>query len=296
MALRKTRSGLHIPAFVPNGELIMINTQTPTTRWVTVTPEMAMKWLDETNTKNRPVRETWVARLAADMKAGRWRGQNGEAIRFDTSGRLVDGQHRLWACTQSGMPFDTLLITGVDEEDYGTIGIGRPKSFGDFLGPVHGEKNVYLLASMVRLVYRWQHGNLDSKGNVDPTIAELEITLRDHPGIRESANRVASMAQLKRILTSSFAGLIHYAGYLEGKTAMVESFLERLGSGLGLMDDDPVYHLRKFLLSQRGIRPGYRRPTQVYILALAIKAWTASKEEKRIKALQFRTGDAFPQL
>lgn len=132
----------------------------PKASWVTVTPELAMKWLDETNTKNRKVRQAHVDNMASDMLAGKWRGKNGEAIRFDTDGRLVDGQHRLYACIQAELPFDTLLVIGVDPEDYNSIGIGARKSFGDFLGPVHGEKNVALYAATVRLVFAWRSGNL----------------------------------------------------------------------------------------------------------------------------------------
>jgi hypothetical protein len=75
--------------------------------WMTVTPDQALKWLEDTNTNNRSVRDIHVQRLASDMKNGKWRGFNGEAIRFDSLGRLVDGQHRLWACTVAGVPFDT---------------------------------------------------------------------------------------------------------------------------------------------------------------------------------------------
>ena len=149
-----------VDAKVVAASVIPITQATPKAEWVIVTPDMAIKWLDSDNDKNRTLREDYVRRLAADMIAGKWRGRNGESIGFDTNGRLVDGQHRLWACVQADTPFETLLVTGLDPEDYNTKGIGRPKNFSDFLGPVHGEKNVNLLAAAVRLVHIWTSGNL----------------------------------------------------------------------------------------------------------------------------------------
>lgn len=271
---------------------------TPKCKWVTVSPELAMKWLEGANQNNRSIRDAHVRRLASDMINGRWRGQNGEAIRFDTEGRLVDGQHRLWACVVSNVAFETLVIEDVSSEDYSTIGIGAKKSLGDFLGPMHGEKNVHLLAATIRIVYLWRHrllGNMKD-GKTFPTIAELEITFRDNPNIRESVNTVSGLNQMRKLLTATYAALIHYAGTLDNKSASVHSFLERLGNGLGLERDDPVYQLRNFLLSQQSPSPGHRRPGKEYVLALAIKAWNASKKTEKMKSLQFRVGETFPVL
>jgi hypothetical protein len=228
------------------------------------------------------------------MKNSKWRGRNGEAIRFDTDGRLVDGQHRLYACIQAGVEFESLLVTGVSPDDYSTIGVGAKKSFGDFLGPIHGEKNVNLLASSLRLVHGWSSGDLGNFLSSVPSISELEVTYRDHPKLRDSVARVAGMKDLRRLLTPTYAVLIHYAGTQSGHAARVESFFERLGNGLGLTDTDAVYHLRKFLLSQK--TAGQRRVGRIYVLALAIKAWNASKEEKPTRALSFKANEEFPVL
>ncbi len=292
-------TALRLPPLIPNAAPPAdIHAVKPGTRWITVTPELAMKWLDEANINNRKVREEHVKKLADDMAAGRWRGKNGEPIKFDRNGRLIEGQHRLWACVQSDTPFETLMITDVDPEDYKTSGIGRPKNLADFLGPVYGEKNVMLLASTLRLVHLWRTDRLKRPGwkSLSTSIAELEIVYHDHSKLPASVVWVSSHKACRDLLNPSYATLIHYAGTLEGKAAMVESFLERVGSGLGLLDDDPVWHLRKFLLSQRGLKPGHKRPGREYMLALAIKAWTASKEGRKVRALQFRVDETFPKL
>jgi len=64
-----------------------------------ITPSQAFAWL-EGNTHNRPLDQAHVERLARDMKAGRWRLTH-QGIAFDTTGLLVDGQHRLWAVIEA---------------------------------------------------------------------------------------------------------------------------------------------------------------------------------------------------
>ena len=287
---------VNLPDFIPNEKPVVI-TSTRQVKWVRVTPGVAANWLEEHNRNNRTIRQDHVARLAADMKSGKWRGQNGEAIRFDTENRLIDGQHRLYACISSGVPFDSLLITGVDPEDYSTIDTGKSKSMADFLGPVHGAKNVHLLSAVLRLVYAWVNGQLDQAGKKTATISELELIYRDHPKLSDSVDRVsAAMRNVVRLMPPAYIGLIHYAATLEGRSASVESFFERLGNGLGLLEDDPVYQLRKFLLAQIPAKARRRRPGRIYVLALTIKAWNASKSGKAVTSLRFRPEESFPVL
>lgn len=270
----------------------------PVCHWITVTPELATKWLDEININNRTIRQDYVDRMASDMAEGRWMGRNGEALRFDTKGRLVDGQHRCWACVVAKTPFETLAVYDVAPEAYSTIGIGAKKSLADFLGPMSGEKNVHNLAATLRIIFMWRTGNL---GNLKdsrrlPTISQLEELLRDEPGIRDTVQRICSCSQLKKLFNLTFACLIHYAGTMSGHPATVEAFLERLGSGIGLTDTDPAYHLRKFLLAQRSPVPGHRRVGQQYILALAIKAWNATKNNEPMQRLVLKVNEDFPTL
>lgn len=286
--------------FVPRAPApVPVEGQAPKARWITVTPEVAAMWLAETNTKNRAIREPHALRLASDMTSGKWRGRNGEPIRFDINGRLVDGQHRLRACVLSGVSFETLLITDVTPEDYLTIGIGMRKSVGDLIGPMNGEKNAHLLSAALRLVYMWGQGTLgksEKGGAAFPTVAAMEEVYRNHPNLSESVARIANSGSIRRLLTPSYAVLIHYAGTLENKHATVDSFLDRLGSGLGLLDNDPVYHLRSFLLSQRGPTAGHRRAGRIYTLAMTVKAWNASKNGQSVKRLTWVASEGFPQL
>lgn len=83
-------------------------------RVVQVSPEMAEHWL-ERNTRNRKLRDSVVNKYAADMKAGRWM-LTGDAIQFDTTGAVINGQHRLWAVFSSGVTVPMLVMEGLAPE------------------------------------------------------------------------------------------------------------------------------------------------------------------------------------
>lgn len=81
-------------------------------RLVRVQPEQAAKWLSF-NGHHRKVKQKDVDKYSARMSAGSWM-VNGKTIVLDREGRLIGGQHRLHACVKSGVPFDTLVVWGVN--------------------------------------------------------------------------------------------------------------------------------------------------------------------------------------
>lgn len=272
----------------------MLSAALPVAVWETITPAIAQMWLRDYNDQNRAIRRDYLTRLVRDMQEGRWDGHNGEAIRFDVSGRLVDGQHRLMACMVSGVTIVSLVVRGIPADSYKTVGIGAPKGFADFLSP-YGEKNANNLAALTRLVFLWMNDSLDQSKNGRrlPTVAELAVTLEQNPDMRESVRFVVAHADIKRTFTPSVACLVHYAGTLSGNNALVCDFLERTGNGLGLFDDNPIFHLRKFLLGQRSNR---RKHAFEYNLALCIKAWNYVLDGRKTGGLRFTPEEQFPIL
>ena len=83
----------------------------PNAYTVDVTPELAQSWLD-VGKSDRPVSKYRVQKLAAQMKAGRWR-MNHNGIAFAKDGTLLDGLHRLLAVVHSGMTVPMIVV--IDE-------------------------------------------------------------------------------------------------------------------------------------------------------------------------------------
>ena len=80
-----------------------------------ITPEMAAKYLKRNVDNYRRISKSKVAQYAAEMKAGKWQ-TNGEGIMFAQDGKLKNGQHRLAAILQAGIPVEMAVITGVPDD------------------------------------------------------------------------------------------------------------------------------------------------------------------------------------
>ena len=90
---------------------------------VLVTPSLAERYLKR-NSVNRNISQSVVDRYARDMRNGRWE-QNGDVIRFDASGSLRDGQHRLTAIVQSGETIKLNVVRGIDASGHIDSGYKR---------------------------------------------------------------------------------------------------------------------------------------------------------------------------
>ncbi len=97
----------------------------------TITPDMALSYLS-CNQGNRPVRVNQVKSLADAIKRGEWRLTH-QGIAFSSNGRLLDGQHRLSAIVEAGVPVRSLVSRGLDDETFMSIDIGNRRSHADVL-------------------------------------------------------------------------------------------------------------------------------------------------------------------
>lgn len=146
----------------------------------TITPGLAAKYLEH-NRKNRPIARGTVEFYADAIKAGHWLF-NGEAIKFDCNGDLVDGQHRLHAIVKAGKAIQTLVIRGLDPQAFKTIDTGRTRNGGDVLA-LRGIPYSGAMSSAYRLLFRFVNGKAADKRRISNTQL-LELVDR-HPQMIE---------------------------------------------------------------------------------------------------------------
>lgn len=101
------------------------------TQVMEITPEIAEVFL-KANKLNRRLDLPRVTEMAKAMEEGRF-PFNGDAIRFNVLGNLIDGQHRLKAIIQAGVPIKQVVVTGLSEAAMSTIDQPRVRSVGDIL-------------------------------------------------------------------------------------------------------------------------------------------------------------------
>src|SRR2546428_9167036 len=114
---------------------------------VTITPELAQEWLDRGGTNRKTTRRRIEAMTAA-LQRGEWR-LTGEAIKLDDEGRVRDGQHRLHAIIEAGIPVRSVVARGVSEEAFGVMDTGRSRNAADVLH-IHGFPSQNALAAAAR--------------------------------------------------------------------------------------------------------------------------------------------------
>ena len=94
-----------------------------------ITPDHAAALL-KINTKNRKINKRLVSQYSRDMANDSF-DFNGNTICVSNTNVLLDGQQRLTACLQTGKPFWTILVKGLDEKSMITIDSGRKRIYSD---------------------------------------------------------------------------------------------------------------------------------------------------------------------
>lgn len=151
---------------------------------MTITPEQAGVWL-ERNTKNRKINRATVNRYAATIKAGRWE-LNAQGIAFFEDGSLADGQHRLAAIVQSGVP--TMMMVTFDVPNTSVVwdrGQGRSQANVLAFAGLPVEICNHMTTGAINLLYKLDVG--DSK-TPDSTVISFA---REHTEELAQAARLA---------------------------------------------------------------------------------------------------------
>lgn len=131
-----------------------------------IEPRMAEEYLAE-NPLNRNVSTRVVTAYANDMKAGNWR-LVGDPIRFDMNGKLLDGQHRLLACVNAGVPFESVVIRGLDPTDRAVVDSGRKRTGANVLEMAGIKSNSMVMSAVAAM------GCFDDKGKLQSSITRIE--------------------------------------------------------------------------------------------------------------------------
>jgi len=254
-----------------------------------ITPELAKEYLAQ-NTHNRNIRQRTVLAYAHDMASGNWRW-NGEGIKFDKNGWLIDGQHRLLAIIRSGVTIRMLVVRGLCEGAQSTLDTGVNRQFADIL-KLRGEKSCASLAAAVRSVHLWDSGvRRLSQGGAAATVSQLLETLDCHPWLREVMPEIDRVRKNSHLPASVLGGL--YLAFTQIDPEDAEFFFGELGSKMNQDSPQPIFMLQKSLEDNYRNVKGARNTT--YLAAITVKAWNAFRAGDDIGVLRWRAGGANPE-
>jgi hypothetical protein len=247
-------------------------TTQPTVTVEEITPIMAADLLSR-NINNRNLREKRVNAIAADLLAGRF-VMNGDAIRIDTSGNLLDGQHRLAAVVQTGQPIKTIVVRGLPPETITTIDTGAPRKFSDVLQMQRRTPNATIAAAITTVCYLYNtnRGIYETQISTErrtPTREELlEFYDRHADTIRSAQQQAALIQRSPARLPSSATGVTLFAAnFLDVEVA--ERFTEIIVTG----DSDINCAARQ--LREYGIRRAQsaHKAGMAHVHTLTVRAW-----------------------
>lgn len=264
-----------------------------TGRVETITPDVAKEMLG-VNTNNRSVSRTQVELFARTMAQKAWK-MNGEAIKFSNTGRLLDGQHRLLACVESGVPFRTLVIRGLPEDTQETMDAGKGRTMANVL-ELKGRNNAKQLSTVARSIYLSEQLGVEAAcvNNMSPTRNELLTFIESTPQLEDTLRQASTFyTKSNHLMSISMAALLYWTfNEIDGEAC--ERFFDMLASGANLDEGSPILVLRNTLfdINKRGAHSD--RPTRRRIVGITIKAWNKWREGVTVKLLKFSPNEQFP--
>lgn len=258
----------------------------------TITPEIAREYL-QYNSKNRPVHTFIVKKYVQAMVNDQWE-INGESIKFSSTGRLLDGQHRLMAVMESGITIESYVVRDLQEEVFDTIDTGKTRNVSDILA-LEGETNTSHLGTALRMLYI--HEELGSIAHLNTKMSRL-ITTRDmmqtfekHPEITKSVSFILNQRGVSGKISLPIAIFCHYL-FARIQPGHAESFFIQLAKGTALERGHPIFELKRRLdnITTKGNYTG-----RIETVALTIQAWNAWRRKESIRTLSYDRGSDFPE-
>ena len=228
----------------------MIAANEPYNGVLDVTPSMAARWL-EGNTHNRPINQGHVERLACEMKSGRWRLTH-QGLAFSSSGRLLDGQHRLWAIVMADVPVKTRVFFNEPAENIECYDGGLARNNADRMslsqrfGREIDHKHLATLRAMVRGLkqasFRLSYGQ------------EAELLAKHIDAISFAMKYLAMTERARGVATAVTRAVIARAWYSIEADRLIH-FCTVLKTGLASgPQDEPIIMLRDYLVQNEKAR------------------------------------------
>jgi hypothetical protein len=169
------------------------------------------------------------------MLDGNWK-ENGETVKLDSNGNIIDGQHRLQAIVDSGVTIELILVEGLNPSVADTIDIGRKRSIEQYLKWADLGYRAGATSIVQQVLTMMKHNKQDGHSAADAGISQMMI-MDEYVSNKDGYNKTALYAaqinkESDKILKPKEVGAIYY--YLTEKLGVdrnyVETFFHRLCS------------------------------------------------------------------
>lgn len=267
---------------------------------MTIHPTIAEKWIEKLG-RNRKVIPTHLRRLEKVLQDGEF-VVTGETIKFDKDGNLIDGQHRLMACRNTGIPIESWVVFGLEPEVFDKLDQGKMRTAAHVLSieDVKDSRTVAATVVAIRgIEIAIKSGNMPGgagwtlKERLEPyDVRQFALDNRDL--LEESVAAIRNHADARALLKPpSTFGALYFLLAKKNYQRTVE-FFELLSSGTGLDNKSPILKLRQTLIGC--LTDKLNRRSAPWKAAVTIKVWNAWLAGEEMKTIRFRTNDErFPK-
>lgn len=274
---------------------------------VEITPAIAQKLLDLTDKSiQRKTNRSNLKYLVNQLELNKWKF-NGDAIRQDSNGNIIDGMHRLNACLIAKKNFQTIFVKGLPPKSIHTIDQGKNRSLAEILQIKRGDTVKYAtaIASVARFCnefYQGRYGiagkNQSGGGNTKHKALDSTDFLRwvdENPDIFSFVEENMKIRERgdKLVNAKVFCGMKWMLDQIDKDKS--DRFFESLSSGLNIGKDNPIHALRLKLIRQKtSFDPSVKRLTPKQVVYCIAKTWNAYVEGKYLNRIN--TPPSMPKI
>lgn len=258
---------------------ISIDGQIVKAQFTSISPQVAHKFL-ESMVDNRPVKKRVVDGMVRAMKAGDF-PFCADAVRFDDSGQLIDGEHRMRAIIESGTTHTMLVVYGLDPKSRMYMDQGVTRRPADQITLGLKRKNASKLAAVANILIRWEAA-AHLTTNLKPTPNEVYRYVEENVGLLELA--VHHQNELVRGIgygTAACAAVFVRAYAVD--PIFTVRFFEGLTDGVDLVPTQPLHTLRQALIT----RPRKEHWQPLDTMYAMVRMFNAERRDETMAKLQF---------
>jgi hypothetical protein len=252
-----------------------------------VTPAIAERWINQ-NVSNRSLRPGLVEKYADDMRTGRWT-QCAMPISFYDTGEIADGQHRLYAISESQTTQLFVVIRGLTKPDGLNIDTGANRGLVDNakISGAHSALSHVLIAACRAIANGKRQPDLNSNSR------KLDEVIEHQEAARWA---IAAMGTRKGLVNAITLSAVARAWYHEADKDRLAEFCKALTSGFtnGTQDSGAVALRNYFLENGYGVMS--TGPGWVDTFRRAQNAIYYFMRRRQLKVVKSITTEMYPLL
>ena len=254
---------------------------------VDVTPEMALLWLTECNTQNRDPTKAQYEAISGDITTNQW-ALTHQGLAFTGEGKLLDGQHRLFAVLDTGVTVPIVITLNVSRDSALVIDRHRSRRARDLLNFSEHRMTLFDEAVIRRAISGMQ------SNSAAPTVPSIVAFLHLHRERLEWATALFKSRGRGIVVAPLVASVFRASFHVEGEELkMLEHFTVVVQEGVVESGGEQAAVVLRDWLLARG-RTTRKRATGQETYARVIRAISAFLAKERLSKLYAASADLYP--